>query len=389
MTDDSPPDWDPFSDEVLADQVTAYDEMRQRCPVAHSERLGWSLFRHADVKRVLADPSTFSNVVSQHRSVPNGMDPPEHTVYRRAIEPYFSRERLQRFEPLCHRIAERLLAPLASGTAFDFVEAFAVPFAARCQCAFLGWPESLSDTIRHWTRSNREAVLTGDRSRLAQIASELEVFVAKMLHERRSSGATHPADITGELMLARVEGKPLTEPELASVFRNWTVGEVGSLAAALGILVHHLAKDPDLQARLRGDDDAIAAAIEEILRVSGPLVANRRRVTRDVTLGGRQIAAGDRVTVMWISANRDEAVFDDPGAVRLDRDQGENLLWGAGIHVCPGAPLARLELRIALAHLLRAGTLRAADDSPVPLAYPENGWASLAVSLDPRAERPS
>ena len=86
---------------------------------------------------------------------------------------------------------------------------------------------------------------------------------------------------------------------------------------------------------------------------------------------------------MWVSANRDEAVFDDPGAVRLDRDQGENLLWGAGIHVCPGAPLAQLEMRIALSHLLRAGTLRAADGQPVPLSYPENGWASLAMSLDP------
>ena len=86
------PDWNPTDASVLRDQPAAYDDMRRRCPVARSEQLGWSLFRHEDVTRVLLDHETFSNQVSRHRSVPNGMDPPEHTAYRRAIEPYFTAE---------------------------------------------------------------------------------------------------------------------------------------------------------------------------------------------------------------------------------------------------------------------------------------------------------
>ena len=88
--DDRPePDWDPTAGDVLRDQRVAYDGMRERCPVAYSTVMGWSLFRHEDVVRVLHDHTTFSNAVSQHRSVPNGMDPPEHTAYRNIIETYF------------------------------------------------------------------------------------------------------------------------------------------------------------------------------------------------------------------------------------------------------------------------------------------------------------
>ena len=98
-------DWDPRSQPVVDDQITAYDHMRVRCPVAYSDYLQWSVFRHADVMRVLNDHDTFSNAVSSHLSVPNGMDPPEHTKYRKIIEPYFGPQRMQVFEPVCREIA--------------------------------------------------------------------------------------------------------------------------------------------------------------------------------------------------------------------------------------------------------------------------------------------
>lgn len=104
MSDRPVSDWDPRDDAVLHDQRRAYDEMRERCPVAHSDFLDWSLFRHADVVNVLADPKTYSSA-SRHRAIPNGMDPPEHTLYRRALEPYFTPERMAAFEPHCRRIA--------------------------------------------------------------------------------------------------------------------------------------------------------------------------------------------------------------------------------------------------------------------------------------------
>lgn len=377
-----PQDWDPASADVLDDQIGTYDELRRRCPVARSELMGWSLFRHGDIARVIADPETFSNDVSNHRSVPNGMDPPEHTAYRKAIEPYLGPERVQNFEPVCRTLAEELLGPIASGIEIDFMAAFAVPFAVKCQCTFLGWPEDLAAPVREWTRRNREAVLAADRVALANIASEFEAFIVRLLDERRRADNVGPDDLTAELMRTHVNGRPLTDAELTSVFRNWTVGEVGSMAAALGILVGQIASSSELQQSLRDTPALIPAAIEELLRVEGPLVSNRRRVTRAVTLGGRRIAAGERVSLMWISANRDEAVFGDPDSVRIDRDQRANLLWGAGVHVCPGAGLARLELLVALEALLSTfSQIAIGSASPRRLAYPENGWASLPLRL--------
>ena len=374
-------DWDPMCPDVLRDQQAAYDAMRSRCPVAHSERLGWSLFRHEDITTVLADPETFSNVVSTRPSVPNGMDPPEHTVYRQALLPHLNSKQVESFEPVCRRLAADLVSGLPKGSEVDFVDSFALPFAALCQCAYLGWSDELAAPVRAWTRRNRQAVLAADRQELAAIASEFEAFVARFLEERRRVGRAE-ADLSSELMQTRVYGRRLTDAELTSILRNWTVGEVGSVAAALGILVSYLAGAPELGQQLREKPVGIKAAIEEILRVSGPLVSNRRRATKDVTLAGQCIRAGEIVSLMWISANRDEAAFEQAACVHIERDQQANLLWGAGIHICPGAELARLELRVALEALLAAfNSIKPGEASAEQLTYPENGWATLPLRL--------
>lgn len=383
MDDTENPDWNPTDASVLRDQSAAYDEVRRRCPVARSEQLGWSLFRHEDVTRVLLDHETFSNQVSKHRSVPNGMDPPEHTLYRRAIEPYFAADRMRRFEPVCRDVATTLLDPLAKRATFECAEEFAVPYALRCQCEFLGWPASLAESIREWTRRNQEATRAGHRATLVEVAAEFRSNVDDLLQARRQPGAPPRDDVINGLVETRIDGTPLTDEEITSILRNWTMGELGSLASGIGILAGHLAVDGDLQDRLRAEPSLLPAAIDEILRISGPLVLNRRVAKRDVELGGRRIAAGERLSLMWISANRDEAVFDDPGEVRLDRNPVNNLLYGAGIHVCPGAPLARLEMRVALEELLRfSQRIELQPDEPARKAvFPANGWESLPLKF--------
>ena len=190
--------------------------------------------------------------------------------------------------------------------------------------------------------------------------------------------------MTARLMSARVGGRPLSDEELVSIFRNWTVGEVTSVAASLGILAQRLATDGALQARLRAEPDLLPRACDEILRVCGPLVANQRVATRDTELGGRQIRAGERVTLMWPAANRDDQVFPAPAEVRLERDASQSLLFGAGIHVCPGAPLARLELRVALEELLAHTAwfeLDPAEGACRSAVYPANGFSELRLLL--------
>ena len=376
-------DWDPKSDAVQRDQRAAYDGMRERCPVAYSDFLGWSLFRHQDIVRVLNDPDTFSNAVSRHLSVPDGMDPPEHTEFRRMIMPYFRPERVDAFEPQCREIAANLLQSLLERDELEFIADFAHWFAVRIQCASLGWPLEMCEPLRLWTQKNHQATFARDRQAMTEIAREFEGYVHQLLQSRRAAGAQAGDDITSSLLRQEVQGRPLRDDEIVSVLRNWTVGEVGTISAALGILVHYLSQHPDLQQQLRAQPSLLPAAIEEILRIHGPLVANRRITTRPVEIGGRTIAAGERLSLIWISANRDGRVFEDPEAYRADRDQAENLLYGAGIHVCPGAPLARMEMRVAMEELLGRTTGIAPIPAKPPTAavYPGSGFATLNLRI--------
>lgn len=383
MNQPLPQDWDPTSAAALLDQRATFDDLRERCPVAYSDFLGWSLFRHQDVLRVLNDSATFSSVVSRHLSVPNGMDPPEHTGYRRIVERYFQPARMQAFEPPCREIAARLVRDLAGRDTLEFISVFAQPFAVRVQCAFLGWPAHLHEPLRVWTQKNREASLALDRPAMAALASEFARHVNELLQNRRTSDALAESDIVTSLLAQQVDGRPLRDEEIASILRNWTVGEVGTISASVGILAHYLAQHGDLQQQLRAQPSLLPEAIDEMLRLHGPLVANRRSTTRPVEIGGRQIAAGERLSLNWMAANRDPRVFEAADTFRLGRDPAANLLYGAGIHVCPGAPLARMELLVVMQALL-GGTTRIslpADPPPTLAVYPASGFASLPLRV--------
>ncbi|MGF6287798.1 cytochrome P450 [Pseudomonas silensiensis] len=387
MDKKSLPDWDPRSEAVLKDQTTAYDDMRHRCPVAYSQYGYTSLFKHEDVLRVLEDHETFSNAVSRFPSVPNGMDPPEHTVYRSLIEPYFSPEHMEAFAPACRDIAVRLVQALPDEGPSELIGEFAQLFALQIQCAWLGWPADLHEPLRLWTLKNHSATLARDDAALSAVALEFDGYIKDLLDVRRTAGAAAPNDITTILLRDQSLGRLLTDDEIVSILRNWTVGELGTLSASVGILAHYLAINSGWQQQLREQPALLPAAIDEILRIHSPLIMNRRVTTKQVTLGGRTLAKGSRIALNWASANRDEAVFGDPDELRLDRDPALNLLYGAGIHVCPGAPLSRLELRIVMEELLgRTSRITLVPDKePVNAFFPASGFSSLFL----RIQKPS
>jgi cytochrome P450 len=373
------PAWDPRAPEVLQDQLRAYDAMRAHCPVAHSDYLQWSLFRHADVVRVLHDPQTFSNVASHHLSVPNGMDAPEHTAWRALIDRYFEPQHLAAFEPVARAIAREMVEALPAGE-LEWMEDFADDCAGRLLCGFMGWPVEMQASLRAWARRNQAATLAGERDALEQLAFEFDGQIRARLAWCRAHA--EGVDVTSRLARETIHGRPLADEEIVSILRNWTVGELSTLAASLGILVQYLAQHPQLQQQLRSQPELLRSAIDEILRIHPPLMSNRRVVRKAVELGGHAFTPGDRVTLMWGSAQRDEAVFGDPDAFRLDRDPSLNLLYGAGLHVCPGAQVSRLQLRVVMEALL-AGTRAIAPGAgePVRARYPASGFAKLPISL--------
>lgn len=384
MTDKKTTDWNPSSDAVTENQVAAYDKMRAACPVAFSESRGWSIFRHDDVMRILCDHESFSNAVSQHLSVPNGMDLPAHTLYREMIEKYFVPERMSALEPVCRKIATDLIATaITAGSEVEVMSALATRFAARSQCAFLGWPDRLHVGLIDWTARNQQAVRESDRSELSRLAREFEGIVDEIIEGRRTGVAEGSDDITSSLIREQIHGRKLSSEEVSSILRNWTVGEIGTLSASIGILLEYLAKHAELQMQLRRDAALLPTAIDEILRIHNPLVNNRRVTTCPVKIGDRQLGAGDKVSVNWISANRDESVFELADQVCLDRDPSKNLLYGAGIHVCPGAPLARMELRVFLETLFQSTSKIAPlpNVTPVLETYPASGFSSVVLRM--------
>jgi len=377
-------DWDPRDPAVLSDQIRAYDQMRARCPVAYSDYLGWSVFRHDDIVAVVGDHETFSSAVSSHPAVPNGFDPPKHGPYRTVVDHYFTPEHMLAFEPVCRQVARDLIARLSLGVPVEIISMFALEFALEAQRAWLGWPAYTISALRHWTAQNHRATLARDREALDAVAAVFDSTVRRVLDDRRALGAAATEnDITSQLMREQVDGVPLNDQELVAILRNWTVGELGTMSASLGILIDYMARHPGLQEELRGAPHRLAGAIDEILRIHSPLVANRRVATRDVSLGGRTISAGDQVTVIWASGNRDESHFGDPDEYQPHRNAPDNLLYGRGIHDCPGAPLARLELRVVMEELLAKTRLIEAVPGSTPdfASYPASGFRALRVRL--------
>lgn len=347
------PDHMPEDLSATGRDLRAYtDELRPKHPVVRKVAGEWVLLRHADVLAAAQQHEQFSSRVSKHLQIPNGLDGEEHTRYREVIERHLSQEALAPFVPVFERVAAQLVADLPKHTVLDAVSDIGAVFAVRAQCAWLGWPAALEPQLLHWMQENHAATRSGDRAWTADVAEQFDEIVRSLVAPRRAADGDAYDDVTSRLCRDVVAGRLLTEAELVSILRNWTGGDLGSIALCVGVLVAYLAEHPELAAQLRcASDSEVEAAIDEILRIDDPFVSNRRMTTCPVQVGGWEIPGGATVKLNWTSANRDEAVFGN-NQFDPEGNAAANLVYGAGKHVCPGRLLATWELRIALQALL-------------------------------------
>lgn len=382
MTDHMPDDLS-----ATGRDLRAYtDALRPRHGVVRNVQGEWVLLRHDLVVQAARDDQRFSSAVSRHLHVPNGLDGTEHTAYRTALDRFLTPGALAPFHGAFHRVAADVVASLPRGVAFDAVGGFGSRFAVRAQSAWLGWPSALEDRLVEWVEENHAATRSGDRAWTRRVAETFDELIRGLLAPRRDASRTDDADdVTARLMRTEVDGRRLTEEEIVSVLRNWTGGDLGSIALCVGVLVHCLAMQPALQDRLRAgvSDAELDAIVDEILRIDDPFVSNRRVTTCPVTIGGVDLPQGARVKLNWTSANRDEAVFGNPDAMDPQRNAALNLVYGVGRHACPGRLLATLELRIAVRALLAATTsITLAEQTPAERAVaPVGGWVKVPVLL--------
>lgn len=366
------------------DDITTTTAIPQ-CPVKHSPSGQHFVLGHPEVAQAAAAPDTFSASVSPRVSVPNSMDGAEHAAYRTIIDSYFTAARMATFEPTCRAITRDLMSQLTFGAPTDVMDTLAQPFANRVQSAFMGWPTTLQRPLEEWVRKNHAATRAQDRAAMIRVATEFDGYIVEQLQVRRNNPTM--TDVTADLVRETRDGVPLTDEQLVSLIRNWTVGELATIAASVGIIVAWLAAHPRESAQVRdlhalGLDMAVVS--DEILRLHSPFLASRRRTTTDTTVAGDMIAAESRVNLMWATANLDPRAFPNPLDFDPLRNQDANVLYGHGTHYCPGKPLAHLELRIILDELFTHTThITPAWDGDLPrqALYPTAGFTEVPVIL--------
>lgn len=371
--------------ESWEDQRSRYDQLRSTSAVAHEDGR-WIVLRHAEVVATATDPRTFSSRVTTRRAIPNSLDGDDHAAYRAVVDSYLTDERVAREESQCRAHASAIVAALPRGVTVKTIASIGIPYAVRSQSSWLGWPPDLEEGLIEWIQHNHAATRSGDRDRTRQVAERFDHMIRALLETRR--GDHTGTDVTGELLCDTVNGRPLTIEEIVSILRNWTAGDLGSLATSVGVVVHFLASSPAVQSQVRvlaqtGERAALDAAIEEILRIDDPFVSNRRVTTRATHLGGETIPEGGQVLLNWTAANRDPLVFDDPDRYDPKANAAANLVFGIGPHACPGRSLTLMELRVMLEELLSRTTwIDLAPDRPaVRETPPIGGWARVPIVL--------
>jgi cytochrome P450 len=392
----TPPDreFDPFDPANDDDTHALYASMRERCPVAHSDRWNgfWSLFRYDDIRGVLRDSRTFvtsvQNVVPKvaftGRRPPLHLDPPEHTPYRRALNPLLSRERSAVLEPAVRAYARELVAELRcepAGAIVDVSRRYAAKIPVHAFTLFLNVPAEDMQAIHSAWLAYNAALQNADDAQVKRQSLRLYDIARRLVSARRERPEDPAVDPTSALLAARHEGRPLPEEMIVGTVRQVMVTGMVAPTVVLGSMVAHLAREPGLQDELRAAPDLVAPAIEEFLRLYSPYRGFARTAVRDVTIGGREIRAGEPIALVFTAANRDPAAFNDPDRFELGRPEGRHLAFGLGPHMCAGVEFARMQLRVSLTELL-AGTSGFGLAGPLEMTrWPEYGPVGVPVRL--------
>jgi len=384
-----------FSDDFRRDPYPTYAMLRAGSPLLHEPQSGaWLVFDYDGVKRTLHDQEAFASAVS-----PDGgptsrwlifMDPPRHGRLRALVVKAFTPRVVEALEPRIRALSRELLDRTIERGAMDLVADYAAPLPMMVIAEMLGVPIEDRPRFLGWTEvmlglaqtvSGEDAERAGQA--FAAATSEMRAYVGALVDARRTQPAN---DLLSGLVHATVDGERLTEDEILGFFQVLLVAGSETTTNLIDNAVLDLLDHPAELARLRAAPALVPSAIEEVLRHRSPGQAMFRRARRDVALHGQTIPAGSLVLAMIGAANRDPAAFAEPDRFDVGRDPNPHLAFGHGAHFCLGAPLSRLEGRIALADLVeRLHDVALASDEPWPprRAFHVHGPTRLPIRFRP------
>jgi cytochrome P450 len=390
----------PYTSTGGAERHEIYDELVAAAPIHRVVLPGgaetWLVTGYAAARAALADPrlvkggprdAPFARLLPADLQAAMGnhllsLNPPDHTRLRRMVAAAFTRRRSERLAPRVQQIADDLVDRLADRDRADLIADYAYPLPITVICELLGIPEADRDEFRTWSAPLVTGVLAGFEA-YSTAAAAMVAYLRELLAAKRRDPAD---DLLSALLAVRSDGTALTEDELTSMAlllliagHETTVNLIGN--GILALLTH-----PDQLTALRAVPDRIDAAVEELLRFDAPLQsAIPLRAAAPIEIGGALVSTGEVVVVSLLAANRDPSRL--PGADRLDlaRPTTQHLAFGHGVHHCLGAPLARVEGRIALSTVLgRFPDLRLAvpvDELTRTPSLLMNGLVELPVLL--------
>ncbi len=349
--------YNPLSEEVRAEPSVAYRHLLEEAPVHFFEAFEppfYTLSRFADVQSALLDIETYSSEFGQgpRFSPPAGMlsNPPQHTFYRSLVQQAFTPRAIAEWADRITEISEELLDERVDAGNWDMHDDYAFPLPVMVIVEMLGVPGDDLQRFKYWSDITVEAMGAEDPTPWAAEMVELGTYLLDAIQQRRADPRD---DLISELVTAEQDGKGLTDEELLGVVNQLFVGGNETTTSLITNMVWRLLQDRPLWERLVADPSLIDAAIEESLRFDPPVLGLYRSTTRDVDLEGGNIPKDAKVMMHYAAANRDPEAFPSPDEFSLDRERNRHLSFGLGVHFCLGAPLARLEARVAMRTLLQ------------------------------------
>ncbi|MET0377142.1 MAG: cytochrome P450 [Rhizorhabdus sp.] len=353
-------------DNLIGDfDVYAAPELAQ-CPYRYTFRLhegppivwvpdrrsrgAWQVSRAADIRFVMNNPQIFSSreaagfsqlIGERWDMIPLELDPPEHTKFRKVMNPILAPAKVAQMAPGVTARAVELIETVREKGGCEFMEAFGQPFPVSIFMQLMGLPSDQMGTFLRW---EKDLLFSPDPQDKARAAKEIRDYLVTLGNERR---ANPTGDLTSYVVQAEVDGRPFSDDEILGTLYLLFVGGLDTVASTLGFVFRHLAEDQEHQAWLRANPDRVEKAIEELIR-RFTVVSTRRRVMEDVELGGVQMKRGDWVAVTFAAGSIDPNEFLCPLDVDFDRKNVRHFGFGFGPHFCIGNHLARRELVVAL-----------------------------------------
>ena len=347
---------DLFSDDARRDPYPLYARARSDCPLFRrpASRL-WMVFDYPTVWRVLSDHETFSSKHGPEWIV--FTDPPRHTKLRALVSKAFTPRSVAALGPRIEALSRGLLDAVAERGEMDLSAEYAVPLPMMVIAEMLGIPVEDRPRFVRWNDVilDMSYAVAGSPEAAAAVrafhaaTAEMDAYLAELLERRKAEPRD---DLLTRLGEAEVDGERLTHGEILGFFQGLLVAGSETTTNLINSAVLCFAENPGELGRLRGAPELLPSAVEEVLRYRSPLQWMYRIARREVELHGQVVPAGAMVLAMIGSANRDPAQFADADRFDVTRDPNSHVAFGHGVHFCLGAPLARLEARVALTDLL-------------------------------------